>query len=47
MQNFKYVFMVVVVVVVPPTPTIQTSVNVRNFPELYRRSLKTYHFQIW
>ena len=37
--------MVVVVVVVPPT--IQTSVNVRNFPELYLRSLKTYHFQIW
>ena len=37
--------MVVVVVVVPPT--IQTSVNVRNFQELYFRSLKTYHFQIW
>ena len=45
---------VVVVVVVPPPPpqtpttaTIQTSVNVRNFAELYLRSLMTYHFQIW
>ena len=38
-------FMVMVEVVVPPT--IQTSVNVRNFQELYFRSLKTYHFQIW
>ena len=37
--------MVVVVVVVPPT--IQTSVSVRNFPELHLRSLNTYHFQIW
>ena len=26
-------------------PTIQTSVNVRNFAELYLHSLKTYHFQ--
>ena len=37
--------MIVVEVVVPPT--IQMSVNVPNFPELYFRSLKTYHFQIW
>ena len=28
-------------------PTKQTSLNFRNFPELYLRSLKTYHFQIW
>ena len=28
-------------------PTKQTSLNFRNFPELYIRSLKTYHFQIW
>ena len=28
-------------------PTNQTSLNFRNFPELYLRSLKTYHFQIW
>ena len=31
----------------PPLPDIQTSVNFRNFAELYLRSLKTYHFQIW
>ena len=30
-----------------PHPTIQTSVNFCNFPELYRCSLKTYHFRIW
>ena len=26
---------------------IQTSVNFRNFAELYLRLLKTYHFKIW
>ena len=36
----------------PPTPTpppspIQTSVTFRNFAELFLRSLKTQHFQIW
>ena len=30
-----------------PRPTIQTSVNFRNFVALYLRSLKAYHFQIW
>ena len=30
-----------------PHPTIQTSVNCHNFAELYLRSLKTNHFQIW
>ena len=28
-------------------PTIETSVNFCNFPELYLRSLKTYYFRIW
>ena len=28
-------------------PTIQKSVKFHNFEELYLRSLKTYHFQIW
>ena len=35
----------------PPFPriptTIQTTVNFRNFAELYPRSLETNHFQIW
>ena len=26
---------------------LQTSVNFRNFADLYLRSLKTYHFQTW
>ena len=29
------------------SPTIQTSVNFRNFAALYLPSLKTYHFQVW
>ena len=31
----------------PPPPPCKRPVNVRNFAELYLRSLKTYHFQIW
>ena len=30
-----------------PYPTIQTSVNFRNFAALFLRSLKAYHFQVW
>ena len=30
--------------IAPPLPTIQTSVNFRNFAELYLRS---HHFQTW
>ena len=33
--------------IAPPPPTIQTTVNSRNFAELYFRSLKTCDFQTW
>ena len=31
----------------PPPPHVQTSVNFRNFTEIYLLTVKTYHFHIW